>query len=159
MNKIFDIITLASALFLAVYLRHIIQSFSFMSLKELRRRAAAGNDQAARVLSARSHGLKLWLVLWSVLGLMIFIIVKTLGYLMTFWLSAAIAVAVIVSLLFVMPWGQNVLNPDWTPPPRLALTWRVFSTASRVSPRYSTPWVCQRSSGLTHRCTSTPKNT
>ena len=103
-DKIIDLISLASALFLAVYIRHLIQSFSFMSIGELRRRAEAGNRRAAAILEARGHGLKLWLILWSLFSLTIFFVVRALVYLMpNWWVSAAIAVMTIVSLLFIMP--------------------------------------------------------
>ena len=104
MNKAIDIISLVSALFLAVYSRHLIQSFSFMSIGELRRRAKANNQRAEAILKARVHGLKLWLILWSVFSLTIFFAVRALVNLLPdWWLSAIIAGVVIVILLFVMP--------------------------------------------------------
>ncbi len=98
-----DIIKLVSALFLAVYLRRLIQSFSFMNLSELRRRSELDNRQAAKVLLARVHGLKLWLVLWSVFGLMIVAIITALDDLLSFWPAALVSVVILISLLFVLP--------------------------------------------------------
>ena len=104
MNEALDIISLISALFLAVYSRHLIQSFSFMSIGELRRRAEAGNRRAEAILKARVHGLKLWLILWSVFSLTVFFAVRALVNLLpNWWLAAAIAGAAIVVLLFIMP--------------------------------------------------------
>ena len=108
-----NLIKLVSALFLAVYIRQLIQSFSFMSLSELRRRSESGSRQAARVLAARVHGLKLWLVLWLMFALMIFAIVTALDDLLRFWLAAPISMVILISLLFILPrmkWLPSNLN-------------------------------------------------
>lgn len=111
MDTFIEIIKLVSALLLAIYTRYLIQSFSFMGLSELRRRAVAGNEQATRVLAARVHGLKLWLIMWFVFCLMIFIIITTLNEMMSsFWLAALVGGGVIVALVFVMPL-TNWINP------------------------------------------------
>ena len=74
-----------------------------MNLSELRRRSELGNRQAAKVLLARVHGLKLWLALWSVFGLMIVAIITALDDLLSFWPATLVSVAILISLLFVFP--------------------------------------------------------
>ena len=98
-----NLIKLVSALFLAAYIRQLIQSFSFMSLSELRRRSESGSRQAAKVLAARVHGLKLWLILWLMFALMIFAIVTALDDLLRFWLATPISMVILISLLFISP--------------------------------------------------------
>ena len=110
---IINLIKLISALILAFYLRQLIQSFSFMSLNELRRRSELGSQVADRVLVARIHGLKLWLFLWFLLGLMIVAMVTALNDLLPFWPAALISIFVLIFLLFVAPvakWPAPSLN-------------------------------------------------
>ena len=118
-------IKLISSLILAFYLRQLVSSFSFMGLNELRRRAEAGHQSAERVLAARIHGLKLYLVIWFLFGLMIFFVVTSLDDLLpSRWLSSGLSAFLLIFLIFILPWIRS-----WSPKLELAaqaspsLTW------------------------------------
>ena len=103
---ILNLIKLASALILALYLRQLVSSFSFMGINELRRRAAAGQEEAKKVLEARVHGIKLYLLLWFLFGLTIVTAVIALDDLLpeTWWVSAGLSAFILICLTFVLPW-------------------------------------------------------
>ena len=120
-----DYIILVSSLILAFYLRQLVSSFGSIGLNELRRRAEAGHQSAERVLAARVHGLKLYLVIWFLFGLMIFFVVTSLDDILpTRWLSSGAAALLLIFLIFILPWIKA-----WSPKLELAsqasptLTW------------------------------------
>ena len=109
-------VTLISSLILAFYLRQLVSSFSFMGINELRRRTEAGHQPAERVLAARIHGLKLYLVIWFLFGLMIFFVVTSLDDLLpSRWLSSGLATLLLIFLIFILPWIKS-----WSPKLELA---------------------------------------
>ena len=120
---VLDLIKLASALILAFYLRQLISSFSFMGINELRRRAEAGQADAKRVLEARVHGIKLYLLLWFCFGLALVTAVIALDDLLpeSWWISAGLSAFLLICLTFVLPWIRA-----WSP--KLAL-------AAQVAPK------------------------
>ena len=109
------LIQLIGSLIIAIYLVQLIKGFSYMSLSELRRRAKAGQTKAKAVLKARSHGLRLWAILWTALCVtLILIVVSVDSLLSSFWLSLLLNIILLTCILFVLPWSkQPQPNLSW----------------------------------------------
>ena len=98
---------LAGALIVAIYLVQLIKSFGYMNLTELRRRAKVGQAAADKVLKARQHGLRPWLILWILLSFMMALMITALDNLISnTWLSLLISAVLLAGLLFALPWAK-----------------------------------------------------
>ena len=115
----------------AVYLVQVLRSFSYMSVKELRRRALAGSRPAQRVLAAREHGLRLWVVLWAVLAALIVVAINVINYLLPAWAAILAGSGLFVAIFFVLPWSQwasRGLGPAARVGPSLASTLKALQS-------------------------------
>ena len=106
-SDIWSLIVLAGSFVLAIYFMQLIKSFGYMNLGELRRRAQQGSPQAKKVLRARSHGLRLWLLLWSLMTLMVVIMMQMLDHLIENTAVVILtSIAILIGLLFALPWAK-----------------------------------------------------
>ena len=92
---------------LGVYFMQLIKSFGYMNTNELRRRAKTGDLQAAKVLVARSHGLRLWFILWmALIGMVVIMIFLLQEFINNVFISLFVSIVLTVGLLFALPWAK-----------------------------------------------------
>lgn len=102
-----QIILLVLAFLASLYLILLIRSFEYMSSRELKRQARAGNPEAKRVYPVRVYGMQLWIILWLALGFLMSSIVLLLHSLVgTFW-TIIINVPFVVLMHSILPWAKR----------------------------------------------------
>lgn len=124
----------------AIYFSQLLRSFNYMSQRECRRRAEAGQPIAQRIWLARRYRLAVWVVIGGLLSLSLLFFALSLIYLLPDWLAVILSLFVFIVL--------QVLSPlaNWpTPSPRLASQaspWlsKVFKAISPVLRALSTRW-------------------
>jgi CBS domain containing-hemolysin-like protein len=79
-----------------------------MSVRELKRQARAGNDDAKRVYPVRAYGMQLWILMWTVLGFLTTSIILLLKSVVgSAFLIILINVPLIVILHAILPWSKR----------------------------------------------------
>lgn len=103
-----EILTLIALIFVTFYGILLIRSLEFMSVRELKRQARAGNKDAARVYPVRAYGMQLWILMWTVLGFLTTSIILLLKSLIgSPLLIILINVPLIVILHAILPWSKR----------------------------------------------------
>lgn len=77
-----------------------------MSVAELRRQARSKSVDARKVYRARSHGLQLWLLLWSVQGLSLAAMVLAIDAIAPIWVALPLDVFLLVLVHVLLPWSR-----------------------------------------------------
>ncbi len=86
----------------------LIRSLEFMSVRELKRQARAGNKDAQAVYPVRAYGMQLWILLWTVLGFLTTSIILLLKSVIgSALLIILINVPLIVILHAILPWSKR----------------------------------------------------
>lgn len=79
-----------------------------MSVRELKRQARAGNNDAKRVYPVRAYGMQLWILMWTVLGFLTTSIILLLKSVVgSAFLIILINVPLIVILHAILPWSKR----------------------------------------------------
>lgn len=85
----------------------LVRSFAYMSVRELKRQARAGNPQAKIVYPVRAYGMQLWIVLWGLQGLITSGIILILhSFVGSVW-TVIISVPLIVLVHAILPWTRR----------------------------------------------------
>lgn len=120
-----QIILLVIGLALTVAVVLLIRSFEYMTITELRRQAHAGNSDAKVVYPVRAYGIQLWMVLWSLQGVITSGIVLLLHSLVGALWTIVTTIPLIVLVHAILPWSR------W-PKPNLHLAAIVSPAIERV---------------------------
>lgn len=106
--KIIEILTLVVLIAVTFYGILLIRSLEFMSVRELKRQARAGNKDAKNVYPVRAYGMQLWILMWTVLGFLTTSIILLLKSVVgSALLIILINVPLIVILHAILPWSKR----------------------------------------------------
>lgn len=120
-----QIILLVMSLALTVAIVLSIRSFEYMTVTELRRQAHAGNPDAKVVYPVRAYGIQLWMILWSLQGIVTSGIILLLHNLVGSLWTVVITIPLIALVHAILPWSR------W-PKPNLRLAAIVSPAIERV---------------------------
>lgn len=106
--KIIEILTLILLIIATFYGILLIRSLEFMSVRELKRQARKGNEDAKKVYPVRAYGMQLWIFAWAILGFLTTSIILLLkGIVGSAVLIILINVPLIVILHAILPWSKR----------------------------------------------------
>jgi metal transporter CNNM len=101
-----QIILLAIAIVLTFFIVLLIRSFEYMTIPELKRQAHRGNLDARVVYPVRAYGIQLWVILWSMQGIVTSGIVLLLHSLIGALWTIIATVPLIIILHAILPWSR-----------------------------------------------------
>jgi CBS domain containing-hemolysin-like protein len=102
-----QIILLIITICMALYGILLIRSFEYMSVRELKRQARAGNLDAIKVYPVRAYGVQLWIFMWAFLGLLTSCIILILDNLLGPLWTILINVPLIIVIHAILPWTRR----------------------------------------------------
>jgi CBS domain containing-hemolysin-like protein len=106
--EIIKILTLILTVILTFYGILLVRSLEFMSVRELKRQARAGNKDAQKVYPVRAYGMQLWIFVWAILGFLTTSIILLLkGVAHSALLVLIINVPLIVIMHAILPWSKR----------------------------------------------------
>lgn len=105
--EIIQIATLIILVIITVYGILLIRSFEYMSVRELKRQARAGDKDSIKVYPVRAYGMQLWIFMWAILGFLTTCIILLLKGVVGSWFAILINVPLIVILHAILPWSKR----------------------------------------------------
>ncbi len=106
--KLIEILSLILLIVVTFYGILLIRSLEFMSVRELKRQARGGNNDASKVYPVRAYGMQLWILMWTILGFLTTSIILLLKSLVgSPLLIILINVPLIVVLHAILPWSKR----------------------------------------------------
>ncbi len=106
--KIIEILTLITLIVITFYGILLIRSLEFMSVRELKRQARKGDSDASKVYPVRAYGMQLWILMWTILGILTTSIILLLKSIIgSPLLIILINVPLIVVLHAILPWSKR----------------------------------------------------
>lgn len=108
--EIIETIALIILIVLTFYGVLLIRSFEYMSVRELKRQARNGNQDAIKVYPVRAYGMQLWIFMWFILGFLttsVILLIKDVFGDWGAWIALLINVPLIVILHAILPWSKR----------------------------------------------------